>query len=277
MPAEAIRILIPSPDGAGTSTTEATPSAQRTARMHPSLGNSFGGTVSESTGNVAGMALLYQATLSPTKIELLQAWVPTQPWSGLSDGSGSDGSDGSAELESAGAYRFDDPEGEVGVETHLVRAVDGRILHVPVTYRAAPLPGAESFLVGTSDHSVLGERWVYDACADPVYVSAVATAILRGGTQADIEVMTDAGPRPWESTTKVTGSGSPDTEVPPLGTVQPANEGATTVIETASFTLSVVRQIQPTGEPAPPGPQETLRGTWPGRETTALLAYLERR
>jgi Maltokinase N-terminal cap domain len=267
MPAEAIRILIPSPVGAGTSTTEAIPSAQRTARMHPSLGDSFAGTVPESTGNVAEMALLYQATLSPTKMELLQAWVPTQPWSG--------GSDGSAELESVGAYRFDDPEGEVGVETHLVRAVDGRILQVPVTYRAAPLPGAESFLVGTSDHSVLGERWVYDACADPVYVSALATAILQGGTQADIEVMTDAGPRPWEATTKVSGSGSPDTGVPPVGAVHPTNEGATTVIGTASFTLFVVREIESAGDPAPPGPQETLRGTWPGRETAALLAYLE--
>jgi hypothetical protein len=216
------------------------------------------------------MALLYQATLNPTKMELLQAWVPTQPWSG-----GSEQSDGSAELESVGSYRFDDPEGEVGVETHLVRAADGRLLHVPVTYRAAPLPGAEAFLVGTADHSVLGERWVYDACADPVYVSALATAILRGGTQADIEVMTDDGPRLWESTTKVSGSGSPDAQVPPVGVVQPTTEGATTVIGTTGFTLFVVREIEATDDPAPPGPQKTLQGTWPGRETAALLAYLE--
>jgi len=33
---------------------------------------------------------------------------------------------------------------------------------VPLTYRGAPLDGAEDALVGTTEHGVLGRRWVYD-------------------------------------------------------------------------------------------------------------------
>jgi hypothetical protein len=47
------------------------------------------------------------------------------------------------ELERVGAYRFDDPVGEVGIETHLVRAGE-RLLHVPLTYRANPMITAGS-------------------------------------------------------------------------------------------------------------------------------------
>src|ERR1700710_2202585 len=99
------------------------------------------------------MALLHRATLQPSKLELLQDWAPTQPWF---DG------DRSAELVTVAAYRFDDPEGEVGIETLLVRAGDGPVLQVPLTYRAAPLDGGDAWLIGTMQHSVLGQRWTYD-------------------------------------------------------------------------------------------------------------------
>ena len=45
-----------------------------------------------------------------------------------------------------------------------------------MTYRGAPLAGAEEALIGTSEHGVLGTRWIYDAAHDPV---AVAAARLR--------------------------------------------------------------------------------------------------
>jgi hypothetical protein len=212
------------------------------------------------------MALLYRATLTPTKIELLQVWVPTQPWSDLAEGSA---------LDAVGAYRFDDPEGEVGVETHLLKGADGRILQVPVTYRGEPLPAAESFLVGTTDHSVLGTRWVYDACGDPVYVRALATAILQGGTQADLEVMTDNGPRPWQATTHVAGSGTPGSPVPSVGAVTFTTEGSTTVIRTEGFTLTLSRVIDSSGDSVAPGSPLVLTGTWPGHETPAALARLQ--
>src|SRR5215218_7739419 len=100
------------------------------------------------------MALLHRAEITPTKLELLDAWLPTRAWyRGPADPG----------LAKVGAFRFDDPAGEVGIETLLVQAGDGPVLQVPLTYRAAPLAGAEPWLIGTTEHSVLGRRWVYDA------------------------------------------------------------------------------------------------------------------
>lgn len=56
------------------------------------------------------MAILHRATLTPTKAELLASWSPTQSW----------GPPAGAELGIVGAFRFDDPDGKVGMETHLV-------------------------------------------------------------------------------------------------------------------------------------------------------------
>ena len=77
----------------------------------------------------------------------------------------------------AGSWRLprvDDPAGQVGVETILVVDEAGAapvVYQVPLTYRAAPLDGAQSALVGTMEHSVLGRRWVYDGPHDPVYAA----------------------------------------------------------------------------------------------------------
>ena len=96
------------------------------------------------------MALLYDdAELVPSKIELLRSWVPGRAWAGGSAVSG---------LDAVGAYRFDDPEGEVGIETHPLRTADGRVLRVPLTYRGRPLESAPDVLVTTMQHSVLGQR-----------------------------------------------------------------------------------------------------------------------
>src|ERR1700712_1086698 len=145
------------------------------------------------------MALIYQAQLRPTKIELLSGWVPAQSWFGEADAS---------KLEAVGAYRFDDPAGEVGIETHLLMSPRGQVIQVPLTYRSAPLAGADAALIGTMAHSVLGERWVYDGCADPVYATALATAILTGGVEAELEIVKDGGNVFMKSTTTVQGSGS---------------------------------------------------------------------
>ena len=53
----------------------------------------------------------------------------------------------------------------------LVAVGDGPVYQVPMTYRGMPLDGADAFLIGTTDHSVLGRRWVYDACGDPVFAA----------------------------------------------------------------------------------------------------------
>ena len=114
----------------------------------------------------------HPATIVPTKMELLQAWVPDQPWLGGADAS---------TLTRVGSYRFDDPDGEVGIETHLVRTGDGQVLQVPLTYHGAPCHTAKDALITTMTHTTLGDRWIYDACHDPVYVRALVTAIMTGG------------------------------------------------------------------------------------------------
>jgi Maltokinase N-terminal cap domain len=219
------------------------------------------------------MALIYQAQLHPSKIELLSSWVPSQPWLGDADATQFKAAElKAAELTAIGAYRFDDPAGEVGIETHLLQTCGGQLFQVPLTYRNEPLDGAESALLGTMQHSVLGERWVYDGCADPVYVTALATAILGGGTEAPHEVVTDGGNVLRPTTTKVVGSGSPGTAIPVLGSVSCASEKTTTVISTADLTLVVLRVIDTATELGGSGDALTLSGTWPGREAPALLA-----
>jgi hypothetical protein len=172
-----------------------------------------------------------------------------------------------------GAYRFDDPGGQVGIETHLLRTADSQILQVPVTYRGSPLDGAESSLIATTQHSVLGERWVYDACGDPVYVTALATAALTGGTQADIEIMTDAGREQWPATTLVSGSGSSNFAIPPVGSVFYSSEGTTTVIRASHLELTLVRAID--HERVVCDGAERLEGTWPGHDAPALLVCVQ--
>ena len=142
------------------------------------------------------MAIIHRADLRPSKLELVGGWVPTRPWGGAAAGT---------ELEQVAAYRFDDPAGEVGVETFVVRAGD-LLLHVPLTYRGAPVPEQEAYLIGTTEHSVLGRRWFYDACGDPVYVAALAGAVLTGSPQAEEFVVVDDGRQRREPTARVVGS-----------------------------------------------------------------------
>lgn len=115
------------------------------------------------------MALFHVSTSIPTKAELIAGWVPTQPWCPTSDG----------ELETVGSFHFDDPAGKVGMETHLVTA-GGTLLQVPLTYREAPLAGADEALVGTLAHSVLGTRYLYDGIYDACYLMVLAGVALTG-------------------------------------------------------------------------------------------------
>ncbi len=66
----------------------------------------------------------------------------------------------------------------MGVEALLVDR-GGIILHVPLSCRAAQIAGSKKFLVATMQHSVLGDRWVYDAMGDPVAIDCFVRA-LRG-------------------------------------------------------------------------------------------------
>jgi Maltokinase N-terminal cap domain len=195
------------------------------------------------------MGLVYEATLTPTKHELVAGWMPSRPWAPDHEITGK-----------AGEYRLDDPAGDVGVETILFTMADGNVVQVPLTYRSAPLEGADDFLVGTSDHSVLGKRWVYDGCGDPVWAATLATAILTGAAQSQMYLERDGGRLDIPPRVQVRGSGETGAPVPAITEIgSVADRGATTVVTCGDLEIVVARIV---GSPIEAG--STLNGTWKG-------------
>ncbi|MFP3991698.1 1,4-alpha-glucan branching protein [Streptomyces sp. E11-3] len=121
------------------------------------------------------MSTIHRTTMTPTKLELLTDWLPKQSWY-VGDAQ-------TPELVRAGGFRLDDPEGAVGIEFMVVvdtSAPEPVAYLVPMAYRGTALsdvPGEA--LIGTSEHGVLGTRWIYDGVHDPV-VRARLRALLRG-------------------------------------------------------------------------------------------------
>jgi maltokinase-like protein len=203
------------------------------------------------------MALLHKATVDPSKRELMTAWLATRPWA-----------EGFDPVRTIASYRFDDPAGEVGLEAALLVDDAGALVHVPVSYRAAPLDGADAFLVGTTEHSVLGTRWVYDACGDPVWAAALATAIATGGVGAEQYFEIDGERVMVEPRMTVQGSGRPDAPAPSAGAIDDIHdEGPTTVTRTGDVELVVVRLIGTDLDAA-----HTLTGRW--GDASGVLAGL---
>lgn len=220
------------------------------------------------------MALLHAAEITPTKIELLTEWAPTQPWFV---------GDKDVPVTNVAAYRFDDPDGQVGIETILVRAGAGPLLQVPLTYRDAPLTGAEASLITTMQHSVLGKRWVYDGTGDPAYLAAVANAALHGGRQAELTIEVDGRMVVREPTAVVAGSGTPGGTVvapPAVGDIGIRHEPAATVLTAGP--LRVVVERTPGTETVFAAPatdaavSEVIAGTWPGQTDLCVLVRVER-
>ncbi|SDN76476.1 hypothetical protein [Geodermatophilus sp. DSM 45219] len=204
------------------------------------------------------MAIIHRADLRPSKLELVAGWLPSRPW-GVAAGP-----------EQVAAYRFDDPAGEVGTETFVLRAGD-TLLHVPLTYRGAPVPELAEHLVGTTEHSVLGRRWCYDACADPVYLAALAEVVLTGRPQAEELVVTDGTPERRDPSARVTGSGTA-AGVGPLGTPVVADSADATTVRAGDIELVVRRVLDATAT----APGATLTGTWAGQSQPVLLATARR-
>ena len=207
------------------------------------------------------MAIIHEATLTPTKLELLTQWLPGRAWFPGEQAEG---------LQRVAACRFDDPAGEVGVEMFVVRqGDDGPLVHVPLTYRTEAMDDAEHWLVGTLEHSVLGTRYVYDGVGDPVYVEALVEAIRTGGHEAEEFVETEAGPKKRTPLMSVEGSGTakPGT---PVGTLVRVEDGDPAVVVTDRVRLSIRRVL--THHPA--DEELTLTATWKGQDRPRILATL---
>ncbi|MFD3427181.1 maltokinase N-terminal cap-like domain-containing protein [Nocardia fluminea] len=129
------------------------------------------------------MAVIHQTTVTPSKSDLVAAWLPGQQWYlGTTP-----------RLDKVGGFRLDDPAGEVGIEFVLFvddSGPDQVLYQVPMTYRGAPLPGGDSALIGTAEHGVLGRRWIYDGTRDPVAIGAVID-LLTGRTAAQAQSLSD--------------------------------------------------------------------------------------
>jgi hypothetical protein len=207
------------------------------------------------------MAIIHQAELQPTKLELLEEWLPGQPWFT---------EPGTAGLRKVGSYRFDDPAGDVGIETIIV-SVGSSTVQVPLTYRAQPLAGAEPWLVGTMQHSVLGPRWVYDACADPIYVAALAASIMLGRPQAEQYLQKGGKQELLAQSVFVHSTGPKLDAVPDLSSATPRTIDAGTAIETHGLHLFVARCLDLSAEPVG---QFMLTGTWEGQKNSVKLATI---
>ncbi|MFC9681490.1 1,4-alpha-glucan branching protein [Streptomyces sp. NPDC056948] len=190
------------------------------------------------------MAVIHHTTLTPTKLELLTSWLPSRPWyrGGVTE----------PKLVKAGGFRLDDPRGEVGVEFLVVTDTGGphpTTYLVPLTYRGAPLEGAEHALVGTMEHGVLGRRWAYDGCHDPVMLAQLS-ALIEGRAQAQDQNISDVPDR--EVTASYIGEGPLPTDF----TATDDRDG-TRLTTPHGATIHMHRVLRP----APDGPSTPGQGT----------------
>jgi len=207
------------------------------------------------------MALFHAATITPTKSDLIAAWAPTQPW----------GVPAEVPTKVIGSYRFDDPDGRVGMETHLVAAGD-TVLQVPLTYRDEPLEGADDALIVEMQHSVLGTRWVYDGLRDPRFVVMLAGVAMTGQGEALGMVVYDGRWYVAPSNVRIHGGGWTQERVPVDAFELAADDASGSVLRNDRFELTVFRRPV-----AGPRPAIGLTATWDGEPTGVVLAEVRER
>lgn len=223
------------------------------------------------------MAVIHQTTMNPSKMELLAAWLPRQPWYV--------GADGTPRLARAGGFRLDDPAGQVGIEFAVGTEVstDRHVTYLlPMTYRGEALAGADAGLIGISQHGVLGKRWIYDGTRDPVLIAQLV-ALIQGQAEpqaqsvsntADPTVIgraaTDGALTVTESTVVADGPSSTDLRIRTAG----ADGGPG-----GQMLVRVVRILEPDSAQRSDGVQPGVSATWKQpdgtvvRGTFALASY----
>lgn len=207
------------------------------------------------------MGTFHAATITPTKAELITAWAPTQPW----------GPDDGGALDLIGSYRIDDPEGQVGMEVHLAVA-GGVVFQVPLTYRDAPLEGAEAAFVAEMDHSVLGRRWVYDGLGDPTFTSMLAAVTMTGQGEALGMAQFEGRWYVAPSAVRIEGGGWSLERVPLDGFELVRHDGTSAVLHNDRFELVVHRRPEPGTRPA-----LGLAATWEGGPGPVVVAEVRER
>jgi len=206
------------------------------------------------------MALFHRATITPSKAEVIAKWAPTRPWGPSPDDT----------TDVIGSYRFDDPEGRVGMEVHLVDA-GGTLFQVPLTYRDEPVDGAEA-LITEMAHSVLGTRWVYDGLRDPRLVIMLAAVTMTGQGEAIGMVEHDGRWYIAPSNVRIQGGGWTQERVPVDGFELMTDDATASVLRNDRFELTVFRRPRPG-----PRPAIGLTATWDGQDDAVVLAEVSER
>ena len=207
------------------------------------------------------MAIFHLATITPRKEDLIAAWVPTQAWGPPAD----------IPIEVIGSYRFDDPDGRVGMETFLI-AAGGSLFQVPLTYRDEPLAGADKAFITEMEHSVLGTRWVYDGLGDPRFVVMLAAVAMTGQGEALGMAVYDGRWYIAPSGIRIHGGGWTQERVSVDGFERASADASTVVLRNDRFELSVFRRPLPG-----PKPPIGLTATGDGLPESVVLAEVRER
>lgn len=203
------------------------------------------------------MARFHRATITPTKAELIAEWAPTQAW----------GPSTAGPVDVIGSYRFDDPDGRVGMETHLVTA-DGVLFQVPLTYRDEPL-AIDHALITKMEHSVLGTRWVYDGLRDPIFAVMLAGVTMTGQGEALGMAMYEGRWYIAPTNVRIEGGGWTLERVPVDGFELRSDEADASILENDRFELTMYRR--PVEGPKPP---IGLTATWEQQTKPVVLAQV---
>jgi predicted trehalose synthase len=197
------------------------------------------------------VAEVHRTTLTPTKLELLTAWLPAQRWYAAKGRV--------PVLRKLGGFRLDDPAGHVGIEVMVVADESGPqpvVYQVPMTYRGAPLSGAEHALIGTTEHGVLGSRWVYDAPHDEVFVAQLL-ALIQGRAQPQAQSVSN-------TPDLTVGGHAVDTDVVTLA--------SSSVLRGEQSNTSIVCQVvDASGAAAPPVIVKVFRSLHPGENPDVVV------
>jgi len=126
-------------------------------------------------------------------------------------------------------------------------------------------------------HSVLGERWVYDGVGDPVYLATVVATICNAGEQAELLVESGGERVRREPTALVRGGGARDGRVPQVAGVpsQVRDDDGRTLVTAGEVNLSITRRLVPTSPAgATSTPAGSLTGTWAGQDDPVELVRI---
>jgi hypothetical protein len=206
------------------------------------------------------MALFHRATITPTKADLIASWAPSRPW----------GPSERDAIDVIGSYRFDDPDGRVGMETHLVTA-GGALFQIPLTYREEPCDAAADAFVTEMEHSVLGTRWVYDGLRDPLFVTMLAGVTMTGQGEALGMAVYEGRWYIAPSNVRIRGGGWTEERVPVDRFELQSDEANASVLHNDRFELTMFRRPV-----RGPRPTIGLTASWNDHEAVVLAEVRER-